>query len=297
MIHFNQHIESLLSFFKPNMSYQKLDDNPYVGYWYLSPRQHSVEIFVCTLVFIVIYKLTSLSIFHVESKHSKILQMYKKAQPSTVIEKTILGCSIVSLVFIFMSKFIVRQEKLGIFQPCHMNLMLMMLVVILSKKRSITHIVFNYLVHSLYGTILALLFPDLSGLSMFEIINFYVEHYLLLVGPFALLYTKKYGLWSPSHRAVLMCCAINGMYHSIFLNVVSILSGANINYTLVPPPVLMHTFGKFYKIATFCMSPLLVYISRYVVAELMNLCIKNDEKFITHLTDRKIWPFYNKKVQ
>lgn len=121
----------------------------------------------------------------------------------------------------------------------------------------IPRLLFNIYLHTLWGAVLALVFPDLRDHDMLgEVFNFFLgksgkftqsksirrrlinivlEHGLILVVPFYLLYTKRYNALPVSMDVALFSFYLYASYHSPLLHAVSLWSGYNINYTLVPP--------------------------------------------------------------
>jgi hypothetical protein len=119
--------------------------------------------------------------------------------------------------------------------------------------------------------------------------NFIVEHGLILLLPFYMLTTKRYVVLPLNINMALFSFFLYASYHSPLLHAVSLWSGYNINYTLVPPTrkenkfIIMYsivTLGFFYFIVGFLIEAgnwyrlimygaafLLMFVTRYILVE------------------------------
>lgn len=131
-------------------------------------------------------------------------------------------------------------------------------------------LLFNIYLHTLWGSILALVFPDLRDHDMLgEVFNFFlgkiggrsrggrlinsnciIEHGLILLLPFYMLTTKRYVVLPLDVDMALFSFFLYASYHSPLLHAVSLWSGYNINYTLVPPTRKVNKFIMMYRIVT-----------------------------------------------
>eukprot|EP01132_Coremiostelium_polycephalum_P007754 gene7754-9539_t len=92
----------------------------------------------------------------------------------------------------------------------------------------------------------ALAAPDTTDLILpFEVTNFYVQHYALLIAPF-ILHIYKYSIKLKWGYAMISSSFV-GFAHFILFEICSLFSGININYMLSPPPLgnLSFLSGKY----------------------------------------------------
>ena len=109
--------------------------------------------------------------------------------------------------------------------------------------------IFHFFLSTWYSALLALATPDLRGQTMFlEIENFFAQHWLLLLLPTLWLLRRRFTLYAGVHPWVL-CWLVFWLAHLDVFVPVSLASGRNINYVLVPPPVglLRRHAGLFYR--------------------------------------------------
>ena len=82
----------------------------------------------------------------------------------------------------------------------------------------------------------AIIFPDLSGLSYYEIVFFWIEHYQIgLINPVVLILSERF--YTPdvmSLRNGLIAHCFFGLYNRILLASLANLTWANVNYNLCP---------------------------------------------------------------
>lgn len=129
------------------------------------------------------------------------------------------------------------------------------------KYPLIPRLLFNIYLHTLWGTILALIWPDLRDHEMLgEVFNFFmgkhkrcymdqtdfvrVEHTLILVVPLYMTLTRRYPVLPVSLDMALFSFFLYAAYHSPVLHISSLLSGYNLNYALVPPARKSWKIGK-----------------------------------------------------
>jgi hypothetical protein len=136
------------------------------GTRYIPPSQHGLELIVLSTLFIMGttyfgYRALGPGI------NRKLLFNFVPSKNHSLIERTLFTALALSLATTVAHK-LIRRTMLFMLQPCHMSAMLLLVVMAWPKKSSpIPNILFNIYLHTLWGTIAALLFPDLR------------DHYLL----------------------------------------------------------------------------------------------------------------------
>ncbi|KAF9114976.1 hypothetical protein BGX27_009304 [Mortierella sp. AM989] len=162
-----------------------------------------------------------------------------------------------------------RGGLIYLLQPCHMSAMLLIIILLGPKEKKWPHVLLNIYFHIMWGTMLALLSPDLRDYDLFfEVENFYIEHYLLLLAPVYMIWSNRYVIWPVSIDVTFMSFSLFALYHSFILSSMALLIGENLNYLLVPPPGPLQAFGKWYRpvMYMFCVG---LTMSRYFLVELV----------------------------
>lgn len=98
-----------------------------------------------------------------------------KEAPSTtrLSDHLVLGCLVGTYLLTAVHKF-QRDSVIFLLQPCHMSLMILILTLILPRENRKAHVIFNLYLQVTWGTLLALLVPDLRDYSAFlEVENFF----------------------------------------------------------------------------------------------------------------------------
>jgi hypothetical protein len=141
-------------------------------------------------------------------------------------------------------------------QPCHMGAGLLLLTLCNPNKSSITtSLLFNIYLHTQWGGIAALLFPDLRDHELVgETFNFFagkkkellndrllmcvcvIEHILILIAPIYMIYSGRYLLIPTSFDMALLSFSVFSFFHSPILQICALTSGFNLNYMFSPPP-------------------------------------------------------------
>jgi hypothetical protein len=144
---------------------------------------------------------------------------------------------------------------------------------IIKKKKSIC-------VYNIWGTVLAIIFPDLRECNLFfEYENFWIEHFMLVIVPIVFIFKKRFLLY-PYHTGIgklinynynindisiltfIAFCAflVHAIWHSLVLSIVALYSGRNLNYLLSPPPGILQNFGRSYRVVMYCACLLLTIL-------------------------------------
>ena len=130
-------------------------------------------------------------------------------------------------------------------QPCHADVLSYIgLLQFGDPGRPSSHFLFNMVVHHCWGTLMALLRPDLRDYwQFFEVPMFWIEHVLILIAPLVLMVTQRYRLLAPSVPMVMAAFFSFATYHSLILAPAAWISGNNLNYLMFPPPGRFHREG------------------------------------------------------
>jgi len=119
--------------------------------------------------------------------------------------------------------------------PCHMAT-LCYLYCLYTKSKMNAEFMFNIALHYMFFTLLAILLPDHAGLTQpGEIFNFWVHHYILLLIPIHIIFTKHYNLNSSNAFFYRMAACLGGLFHYNVYVLLGLTSGHNIGYMICPP--------------------------------------------------------------
>ncbi|KAI1317903.1 hypothetical protein EDD11_007565 [Mortierella claussenii] len=238
------------------------------GSWYLSPRRHTVEFAIYNAVFLYTVRYFYLRALAPGSPISQQFAAYVPPFKKSKIEISVLVTLAASLLITVYQKW-TRGGLLYLLQPCHMSAMMLICILMGPKNKKWPHILLNIYFHIMWGTMLALLSPDLRDYNMFfEIENFFIEHYLLLLTPFYMIWSNRYVIWPVSMDVALMSFSFFALYHSFILSSVALLKGQNLNYLLMPPPGPLQMFGKWYRPVMYAFCVFLT-MSRYFLIEVV----------------------------
>ncbi|KAG5458123.1 MAG: TMEM164 family-domain-containing protein [Olpidium bornovanus] len=144
------------------------------GSWYLSARQHVLEFVLFNAVFFVATRQLFRKVLAPGSPQDVSFRTF--APPSTPCrgERFMLAATLFSFATAVAHK-CVRGSTIFLLQPCHVSAVLLLYVLVAPKTSRLPHIVFNIYLYILWGTITALVFPDLRDYDLFfEIENFFL---------------------------------------------------------------------------------------------------------------------------
>ncbi|ORZ16583.1 TMEM164 family-domain-containing protein [Absidia repens] len=240
------------------------------GAWFVSPTQHALEIVFLVPLF------TGMTIYfgnRAWGKHTEAYRLLNSKHPvpkASILERIIVVLMIGSFGITCAHK-TVTQTLLFLMQPCHASALLLIIVMVWPFKQAplIPRLLLNIYYYTLWGTILALIFPDLRDHDMFgEIFNFFLEHLLILIVPMYLISNPRYVTLPPSLDMALFSFFLYAFYHSPVLHLFSLWSGYNLNYTIVPPALgfLVET-GPNYRYVMYTAALLNMFWTRYLVME------------------------------
>ncbi|KAF9392862.1 hypothetical protein CPB97_008453 [Podila verticillata] len=238
------------------------------GSWYLSPRRHTVEFLIYNVLFFLTVRYFYRRALYPGSPISQLFDVYKAPRFKSKIEIAVLVTLATSLLITVSHKW-ARGGMIYLLQPCHMSAMMLIAILAGPKTKKWPHILLNIYFHIMWGTMLALLSPDLRDYDqVFEVENFYIEHYLLLLTPFYMIWSNRYVIWPVSMDVALMSFSFFALYHSAILSSMALLRGQNLNYLLMPPPGPLQSFGKWYRPVMYMFCVLLT-MSRYFFVEVL----------------------------
>ncbi|KAG0371281.1 TMEM164 family-domain-containing protein [Gamsiella multidivaricata] len=236
------------------------------GSWYLSPRRHTVEFLIYNVVFFQTARYFYHRALSPGSPISKMFASYEPPLKKSKIEIAVMATLAISLMITVVQKWF-RGGMIFLLQPCHMSAMMLIIILAGPKSKKWPHILLNVYFHIMWGTMLALLSPDLRDYDLFfEIENFYIEHYLLLFVPFYMIWSNRYVIWPVSIDVAFMSFSLFALYHSFILSSMALLRGQNLNYLLMPPPGPLQAFGKWYRPVMYAFCVFLT-MSRYFLIE------------------------------
>jgi len=158
-------------------------------------------------------------------------------------------------------------------QPCHLqNFVIMYLTV--DGTSPFAAGLFHFYLCTSYGTLLALATPDLRGLAYpYEKEAFFLQHYVLLALPLVWVARRRYPLFAgvasgglQGFYSILLTWASFFLVHLDVFWPASLSTLRNINYMMVPPPGPLREFGWAYRPVMGLACILLGVISRDVLA-------------------------------
>ncbi|KAG2224859.1 hypothetical protein INT45_008041 [Circinella minor] len=260
------------------------------GTWYISPTQHAIEFLTLAPLYIGFAVYFGYRAFNKSTSAYRLLTSTEKLPPRSFLEILCLALLIASLSTTVIHK-AVTGTLMFLMQPCHVSAGLLILVMSWPSHKYpiIPRVLFNIYLHTLWGAILALIWPDLRDHDMFgEIFNFFMgkllnrhlewmkkdikakrsEHILVLALPFYMVLTRRYVVIPLSLDMALFSFFLYAAYHSPVLHVSSLLSGFNLNYALVPPALtFLIASGRWYRGIMYMSALLLMFITRYGLVE------------------------------
>ncbi|KAK9701974.1 hypothetical protein K7432_011464 [Basidiobolus ranarum] len=233
------------------------------GSWFLSPRQHTIEF----LAYTIVYSLAAAYFYNRGFRYAKI-SVLSEDSSRTLGETLLLFGLILSFVLVSIHK-LVTDNVIFLLQPCHVSLLLLIIVLVYPKSRRFPHVLFNVYLNIMWGTIMALLFPDYRSFTVFlEVENFHLEHWIILLSPLYIFYTRKVAVWRPSVSMTLAAYCFYGIYNGTILLPLSLIYGQNVNYHLTPPVQLLPIFGKYYRLGMNFVCLPVTFLMRWVFVSL-----------------------------
>ncbi|KAI8078294.1 TMEM164 family-domain-containing protein [Gilbertella persicaria] len=239
------------------------------GSWYLHPRQHAIELLFLSTGFITASIYYAQKVLDPSSTTWQLLSSFQPVGPATRTEKLLIASLLGSFGLTAAHK-IIRKNKLFMLQPCHMSAGLLLTTLCWQNKSSVvTNILFNIYLHTQWGAIAALVFPDLRDHYLIgETFNFFAEHILILVAPVYMIYSGRYLVLPPSKNMALLSFSVYSFFHSPVLSICALKSGQNLNYIFSPPPIhALFRIGRGYRVALYATAFGAMFFTRYALVE------------------------------
>ncbi|KNE57352.1 hypothetical protein AMAG_03072 [Allomyces macrogynus ATCC 38327] len=241
------------------------------GSWYLTPKQHAAEFIIYNLAFMYLFVVFLKKALAPGTAIAKALEEAKKAAPTrrSKVDLALVAVLAASLALVWYHKGN-SGTRIFLLQPCHVSMVTLIIMMLWSPMSSVPHVVFNVYLHTMWGTLLAIFSPDLRDNKQFlEVENFWFEHYALLITPLIITYNNRLVAFPASRDLALASFLFKALYHSFVLAPVSLRSGNNLNYLLMPPPGPLQWFGELYRLVMYLFCCLLTFATRYVLAEVV----------------------------
>jgi len=150
-----------------------------------------------------------------------------------------------------------------------MHLALLLVILFAPRGAVFTNVAFNVFLANVWGTVLALLSPDMRNYYLFfEVETFWIEHVSLLVIPLYVAFSRRLVVLPTTKDLVLTSFCCFALYHSLVLSGVALLTGQNLNYMLSPPPLdILKSLGSYYRLVMYGFSLILTWFTRYVLLD------------------------------
>ncbi|CAO3690450.1 unnamed protein product [Umbelopsis ramanniana] len=241
--------------------------NSIFGAWFVSPAHHAFEFVTFAPLWISACIFFAWRSFGPHTKAFKMLTTFQPPYPPSPTEIGILVVLTLSFLVTIIHK-IASNTVMFLLQPCHVSAGLLIAVMMWPDKRSpIPHLLLNVYLHTAWGAIAALLFPDLRDHEMLgEVTNFFVEHFLILIAPAYLLYSKRYVVMPASLNMALFSFFLYAFYHCPVLQILALRTAYNLNYVLVPPSLtILIELGPWYRITMYTIALISMMITRFIL--------------------------------
>jgi hypothetical protein len=145
----------------------------YVHFRYVHPRQHALELVFLSSTF-------ACASYHFYGQalgpgtyNRFLLTHFVPAAKATWAERGVL-LSLIASYGLTLTHKILRKNILFMLQPCHVNCLLLIFTMLARKSSALPNIIFNIYLHTQWGGLAALVFPDLRDHHYFgETFNFF----------------------------------------------------------------------------------------------------------------------------
>jgi len=213
--------------------------------WYLSPEQHFLEALLYNLSAVI--GLLIVVPLYVNSDVEVIAN--QREDVNMTIYWAIIFTLVCCLCGAAYQKYLTKTF-IFFLQPCHVITAIFLVVTILPYNycKTFCDVLFNIALYLIYGPILAVATPDLRDVpNEWLKANFYAHHWIIIGMPFYLVYVRAFDLFPISLYFYSIVLFGSVIYHFFILLGVSLISGANLNYIMVPLPGVLVTFGPYYR--------------------------------------------------
>lgn len=145
---------------------------------YLHPRQHAKELVFLSTGFVGASVYYLQKVLDPSSLTFQSLKNFRPVGSATRTEKFLIASLLGSFSLTVAHK-LIRKNKLFLLQPCHMSAGLLLMTLCNPNKGSVAmNLLFNIYLHTQWGAILALVFPDLRDHYLAgETFNFFAGKY------------------------------------------------------------------------------------------------------------------------
>ncbi|KAI8100137.1 TMEM164 family-domain-containing protein [Halteromyces radiatus] len=240
------------------------------GSWYISPTQHALELCFLVPTFIGVTIYFGNKAWGKNTEAYRLMNSKHDVPKASMLERILLVMMVGSFGITCVHK-MATQTLLFLMQPCHASALLLIIVMMWPWKQYplIPRLLLNTYYYTLWGAILALIFPDLRDHDMFgEVFNFFLEHTLVLILPLYMISNPRYVTIPPSFDMALFSFGVYAFYHTPVLHLFSLWSGYNLNFSLGPPALgfLIET-GPHYRNIMFMAALLNMFWTRYLVMD------------------------------
>jgi len=196
-------------------------------------------------------------------------------------------CGVLTVYFKFHSDCAGRPKLAYLVQPCHLSNFILLLLSLMPGSSS-ADLLFEFYLSTVFGALCALATPDTRGLDILPIsfsptgavlyslekVSFFTQHALLVLVPCIWILRRRFTLLAPpSIDAVptVFSWAFLALVHWDLYAPLSLLTGHNVNYMLVPPGGPLHLFPPpYYRIIMGAACLLFAYIAR--IGECVCVC-------------------------
>ncbi|ORZ37837.1 transmembrane protein [Catenaria anguillulae PL171] len=239
------------------------------GSWYLSPTQHGVEFVLFNLFFVWAFRHFLAKSLKRGTPIDHAIQAAKRAALPTRSRLDVLMALVLtaSLSLVTFHKY--NSGNLNfLLQPCHVSMVTLIVMLLWDQRSSVPHVIFNIYLHTVWGTLLAILSPDLRDAKQFlERDNFWFEHWALLITPLIVAWSNRLAIFPPSFDLAMASFLFKALYHSLVLSAVALRTGNNLNYMLEPPLGPLELFAELYRLVMYLFCCALTFFTRYVLVK------------------------------
>eukprot|EP00904_Undaria_pinnatifida_P013424 jgi/Undpi1/9211/HiC_scaffold_26.g11669.m1 len=219
-------------------------EDAFVSQWYLSPRQHVIEMAVSILVLSpLVYLYFKLCRASVKLRRAEGTFNLKKTPFFIKLWGAGLVGHVVAGAFLKFTMNELISHPAYLWQPCHVHSLVMGLCVFSETEWSL--LVMHVATTLWWGPFLAFVAPSLPNDTV-EIAIFWGQHTLMLMVPFFRLVMGAQWMyrdfWWNSVGFLFLAC-----YHWWWLAPVNIVTGVNVA-TMSVPPASLEMFGKYYRL-------------------------------------------------